>query len=109
MVNYKQDVTVKYGKLFDAAYEKANIWPRIDDDPYFGKIVLLEEIDEAHDDVSALFDYAHDVMDETWCAEDVETIKANAVSAICELMQVIAVCNKYEGVFVDEKFAEGDR
>lgn len=101
-LNYGFDVTVNYGQLFKAEYEKANIWPIKDADEGAG--ILWEEIDEAAKAVDALVEsaqlaniYHGFITDSTETGE----LKAFAVSAICELLQVIAVCNKYEDIFAE--------
>lgn len=101
-LNYGFDVTVNYGHLFKAEYEKANIWPIKDADE--GVEILLEEIDEAVNAVDALVKFARQVpIDYGFVTDRTETgeLRAFAASAICELLQVIAVCNKYEDVFAE--------
>ena len=101
-LNYGFDVTVNYGQLFKAEYEKANIWPIKDADE--GVEILLEEIDEAGKAVDALVEFAQLAnVDHGFVTDRTETgeLRAFAVSAICELLQVIAVCNKYEDIFAE--------
>lgn len=101
-LNYGFDVTVNYGQLFKAEYEKANIWPIKDADE--GTKILWEEIDEAANAVDVLIEFAQlSNIDHGLVADRTETgeLRAFAASAICELLQVIAVCNKYEDVFAE--------
>lgn len=101
-LNYGFDVTVNYGHLFKAEYEKANIWPIKDADE--GAMILWEEIDEAAKAVDALVESAQLAsVDHGFLTDRTETgeLRAFAVSAICELLQVIAVCNKYEDIFAE--------
>lgn len=101
-LNYGLDVTVNYGQLFKAEYEKANIWPIKDADEGAG--ILWEEIDEAGKAVDALVKFARLVAtDHGFLTDRTETgeLRAFAASAICELLQVIAVCNKYEDIFAE--------
>lgn len=104
-LNYGFDVAVNYGQLFKAEYEKANIWPIKDADNGAG--ILWEEIDEAAKAVDALVEFAQLAslasVDHGFLTDRTETgeLRACAVSAICELLQVIAVCNKYEDIFAE--------
>ena len=101
-LNYGFDVTVNYGQLFKAEYEKANIWPIKDAGE--GAMILWEEIDEAVKAIDALVEFAKlPNIDCGFVTDRTETgeLRAFAVSAICELLQVIAVCNKYEDVFAE--------
>ena len=101
-LNYGLDVTVNYGQLFKAEYEKANIWPVKYADEGAG--ILWEEIDEAGKAADALVEFAQLAnVDHGFLTDRTETceLRAFAVSAICELLQVIAVCNKYEDLFAE--------
>ena len=101
-LNYDIDITVNYGRLFKAEYEKANIWPIKDADEGAG--ILWEEIDEAGKAADALVEFAQLAnVDHGFLTDRTETgeLRAFAVSAICELLQVIAVCNKYEDLFAE--------
>ena len=101
-LNYGFDVTVNYGQLFKAEYEKANIWPV--KGAVEGAMILWEEIDEAVKAVDALVEFAKlPNIDRGFLTDRKETgeMRAFAASAICELLQVIAVCNKYEDIFAE--------
>ena len=99
-LNYGFDVTVNYGQLFKAEYEKADIWPlgsAVD-----GVDILNEEIDEAVDAAIDIHNRRHEleldkgVIPTGW---HVQHLEGYAVTAICELLQVIAVCRKYADTF----------
>lgn len=101
-LNYGFDVIVNYGQLFKAEYEKANIWPIKDADEGAG--ILWEEIEEVAKAVDAFVEFVQSAnIDQGSLTDRTATgeLRAFAVSAICELLQVIAVCNKYEDVFAE--------
>lgn len=100
-VNYYADIIETYDALFRGVYEKANIWPI--KDASFGQWILGGEINEAHSEVEYLLECQEDVHDGKYSKTEVEDLRAVAVSAICELLQVIAVCNKYCDVFTDKR------
>ena len=105
LLNYDLDVSMEYGDLFRAAYEKANIWPV--EDAEQGVCILREEVQEAYADADEIFILMAnlDVMIDDYL---VDKIKAMAVSTILELLQVIAVCNKYAPVWEVYEPEEGD-
>ena len=97
-VNHATDIFSKYGDLMAAAYDKANIWPL--GDARYGKVILAEEVEESFSAVNALYDHHSDII----CKNDLSAkaigdCRAYALNAIFELLQVIAVCNKYQDVF----------
>ena len=94
------NITQSYGDLFRASYEKANIWPlgsAVD-----GVDILNEEIDEAVDAAMDIHNRRQEleldkgVIPTRW---HVQHLEGYAVTAICELLQVIAVCRKYADTF----------
>lgn len=105
LLDYGSDVLMEYADLFRAAYEKANIWPV--EDAEQGVCILREEVQEAYADADEIFILMAnlDVMIDDYL---VDKIKAMAVSAILELLQVIAVCNKYAPVWEVYEPEEGD-
>lgn len=108
-VRYYRDINDEYEHLFLAAYEKANIWPI--DDVNKGMMILEEEIEEVQSDVNALDSLFFYNNHSGKCSNaldsyEVETVKGLAVSAICELLQVIAVCNKYGTIFATHALEE---
>ena len=104
-LNYGTDILMEYADLFRAAYEKANIWPI--EDAEQGVCILHEEVQEAYADADEIFILMAnlDVMIDDYL---VDKIKAMAVSTILELLQVIAVCNKYAPVWEVYEPEEGD-
>lgn len=103
-VNYDTEVKYKYGTLMAAAYDKANIWPLGNAEQGVG--ILWEELDEANSAVDTLFAIAqadagidHGTIP---TAKQLGDIRGASLTAIFELLQVIAVCNKYQDVFAME-------
>lgn len=82
-----------YKAVWRGEYEKANIWPEFRDYSDFWDI-LTEEINEAHCKCEELDSYLANC---SGSYKDVEYIKGYAVGAICELLQVLAVCYKLDG------------
>lgn len=103
-VNYDTDIKYKHGGLMAAAYDKANIWPLGDAED--GVNIMWAEIQEAN----AAFDALIDIAQASACvdqaciptAKQLGDICGASLSAIFELLQVIAVCNKYRDVFMME-------
>ncbi len=94
-VNFDKDLAGLIPVL-KGAYEKANIWGGYKDDAEaFG--ILTEEIEEAFEHVNAIDEIYVDEDCETLCKVDINfitNIEGHAISAICELLQVLAVCKK---------------
>ena len=103
-VDYERDVYNRYDGLMAAAYEKANIWPLGDAED--GVNILWEEVQEAFEAMDSLLTVAQAGagIDNGKTPNDKQLgdIKGAAVTAIFELLQVIAVCNKYQYVFSRE-------
>lgn len=109
LVDYTDEIDRIYGDLMEAEYEKANIWPL--STALDGVGILIEEIKEAKDATLSLWRAAYgntNELQEPPSENQLETLKGHAISAICELLQVIAVCNKYAPLFDAEK-KKGDR
>lgn len=94
-VNYSKDIA-PLENVFAGVYEKANIY-----EPYrcleeAGEI-LNSELNEAFDELQDINDIILKENCEISILEknDLNTIKAHAFSCIFELLQVIAVSNKY--------------
>lgn len=100
-VDYDLDIKMLYEKLFAAEYEKANIWPL--DFADNGVQILDEEIEEVVSACSALSSRWEDLTDVQLIPRpfDLHSLEAHAVTTICELLQVIAVCRKYSEVFTE--------
>lgn len=97
MVNFENDVKKHLG-VFCGEYEKANIWPEFRDNNEFVN-VLDEEIKESCfklDELHAAFACLKDgIEDEVFTVKKTKYVRGHAIGAICELLQVVAVCNKY--------------
>ena len=109
-MDYVLDVKRLYENLFAAQYEKANIWPIGDADDGVG--ILNEEIHESCDAIRSFDTYCRDVgidvgVVPTRC--QLRNVEGFAVTAICELLQVIAVCRKYADTFEDAQKAEDEQ
>lgn len=107
-LEYHKDIADYYDGLLSAAYEKASIWPiaGVGD----GVDILGEEIGEALEAMEALDAYWADILDKGNglkpvfpTAFETEEVRAHALNAIFELLQVVAVCNKYYRVFANEE------
>ena len=99
-VDYDLDIKFLYEKLFAAEYEKANIWPQADAER--GLEILEEELTESASAVDALQQYTRDILlGEGYIPieQELKELEGYTVSAICELLQVIAVCRKYSSIF----------
>ena len=103
-VNHATDIFSKYGDLMAAAYDKANIWPLGDAND--GVTILSEEVREAKEAMSDLSDLLHKVLfldiEKFPSQKQLGDIRGASLNAIFELLQVIAVCNKYQDVFAVE-------
>lgn len=103
-VNHATDIFSKYGDLMAAAYDKANIWPLGEAEQ--GVSILWEELDEANSAVDTLFAIAQADAGidhgEIPSPKQLGDIRGASLTAIFELLQVIAVCNKYQDVFAME-------
>lgn len=99
-VDWKEDM-VKYMPVMIGEYEKANIWPEFSTFEEFAN-VLDEEIGESGGKYSEMYSYFEATKPEIIDAKlfnnktrkKIENIKGYAFGNICELLQVIAVCNK---------------
>lgn len=104
-VNHATDIFSKYGDLMAAAYDKANIWPLGDAED--GVSILWEEVQEAHEAMGGLLDVANAFVaidnGSLPTSKLIGDIKGAALTTIFELLQVIAVCNKYQDVFMTEE------
>lgn len=109
-VDYERDIYNRYDGLFAAAYEKANIWPRGDAED--GVSILWEEVEEANEAMDGLLNTAQVGAGIDYgitpSSKQLGDIRGAAVTAIFELLQVIAVCNKYQFVFSREQEKDND-
>lgn len=93
-VDYSRDIA-PLGNVFAGVYEKANIY-----EPYRclekASEILNRELNEAFDELQDINDIVFkDCKISILEKKDLNTIKAHAFSCIFELLQVIAVSNKY--------------
>lgn len=104
-VDHATDIFSKYGDLMAAAYDKANIWPLGNADD--GVLILWSEIQEADEAMNGLLTVSQaGASIDQGCvpsAKELGDIKGAALTAIFESLQVIAVCNKYQDVFLMEE------
>lgn len=81
------------------AYEKANIHAPYNTSKDASEI-LSNEVEEALEEIKKIEDivicesknFSFNILD----TSDLQIIQAHAISGICELLQVMAVCKKYE-------------
>lgn len=97
-VDFDMDIKEPYENILRGAYEKANIWGLSLDKERL--TILLEEIEESESDMYAISSFSYHRVSRTTgdsklTQQDVEELKGLVLSTICELMQVLAVCNKY--------------
>lgn len=113
--NYYEDIERNYGTVMMGAYEKARIWPL--EDTEGGVRILEEEINEVISAYCRLTRAHADYFSYTPCSREqfekkprfvCRTLEGHAMSVICELLQVIAVLNKYVEVFEKEAKAESE-
>ena len=97
-VDFDTDIKEPYESILRGAYEKANIWGL--SQPNERLTILAEEIEESENDMSAISSFgfyhvsrARDASELT--KQEVDDLKGLVLSTICELLQVLAVCNKY--------------
>lgn len=107
-LEYHKDIADNYDGLLSSAYEKANIWPIANAGD--GVDILSEEIEEAVEAMESLDAYWASLLHKGDglkpvfpTAFETEEVRAYALNAIFELLQVVAVCNKYYRVFGDEE------
>lgn len=82
--------------ILKGAYEKANIWPAYKDDAE-ALGILAEEVEEAVEhikDIDKIYVDEDDKARYQVSLELIACVEAHAISAICELLQVLAVCKK---------------
>lgn len=103
-LEYHKDIADVYDGLLASAYEKANIWPVAG--ACDGVDILGEEIDEAVEALKALDAYWMGIRTKgdgsklsIPTAFESDEVKAYALATMFELLQVIAVCNKYKAVW----------
>ena len=97
-VDFIEDFVEPYAIILQGAYEKANIWPESD----FKVDILREELDEVQESYEELkwqieefnsFRFPEVIFQ----PEKVQETQGYILSLMCELVQIIAVLNKYKG------------
>lgn len=94
-VDFDRDIT-PFLPVMVGAYEKANIHAPYRDEEEASE-VLSDELEEAYDalDVIDRLIFDEDCNFNILEQVDLKVIEAHAMSTICELLQVVAVCKKY--------------
>lgn len=97
-VDFDTDIKEPYESILRGAYEKANIWGL--SQPNERLTILSEEIEESENDMSAISSFSFYRISQSrdnseLTQQDVEDLKGLVLSTVCELLQVLAVCNKY--------------
>lgn len=94
-VDFLEDFVKPYAPILQGAYEKANIWPECS----YKDEILNEEVEEVEAAFDGFINFVYN--------SDISTVKlfkpdknkeaqGYILSLMCELLQVIAVLNKYE-------------
>lgn len=94
-VDFLEDFVKPYAPILQGAYEKANIWPECS----YKDEILNEEVAEVEVAFDGFINFVYN--------SDISTVKlfkpdknkeaqGYILSLMCELLQVIAVLNKYE-------------
>ena len=94
-VDFLEDFVKPYAPILQGAYEKANIWP--ENERKF--LILAEEIEESEEAFDSFIRYVcnSDLFDEKlFQADKSQELQGYIISLMCELLQVIAVLNKYK-------------
>lgn len=93
-VDFLEDFVKPYAPILQGAYEKANIWPA------GSQIIILdeeiEEVIEAFDNVIDILHNSDDFGVKLFQPDGNQEVQGRIISLMCELLQVIAVLNKYE-------------
>ena len=94
-VDFIEDIVGKYAIILQGAYEKANIWPESD-----FKIEILqeeiEEIQESYQELKEHIEYFNCVQGAMFNSDIAQETQGYIISLMCELVQLIAVLNKYK-------------
>ena len=94
-VDFLEDFVKPYAPILKGVYEKANIWP--ESERKF--LILAEEIEESEEAFDSFIRYVNNsvIFDEKlFQADKSQELQGHIISLMCELLQVIAVLNKYE-------------
>ena len=94
-VDFIEDIVYKYAIILQGAYEKANIWPESD----FKSEILqeeIEEVQEAYQELKEHMAYFESFQGVLFNPDIAQETQGYVISLMCELMQLIAVLNKYK-------------
>lgn len=94
-VDFLEDFVKPYATILKGAYEKANIWPECE---YKNDILIeeLEEVESAFDGYINFLYNSDSLIPKLFQADKSQELQGHIISLMCELLQVIAVLNKYE-------------
>lgn len=94
-VNYLDDFVKQYAPILQGAYEKANIWPECG---YKTNILEkeMEEVELAFDEFINFVYNSDNSAVKLFEPDKNKEAQGYIISLMCELLQVIAVLNKYE-------------
>lgn len=94
-VDFDKDIKEPYESILKGAYNKANIWPKSDRLADACEILAEEfnEVDAAYKDLVTLISLTP--RNQVFADKSVHTLHGHVLSIISELLQVLAVCNKY--------------
>ncbi len=98
-VDYDKDIEKSFGDVLRGAYNKANIWPITEANSkkrhHNGLEILKEELDEVREAYRGFLNETCSIGENTLEVQMPLNIHGHAISLITELLQVLAVCNKY--------------
>ena len=95
-VDFIEDIVKPYAIILQGAYEKANIWPESE----LNAEILQEEIEEVQDAYRELKGHIECfacVQGAMFNPDIAQETQGYIISLMCELVQMIAVLNKYKG------------
>ena len=94
-VDFINDFVDKYAIILHGAYEKANIWPESE----LNAEILqeeIEEVQEAYQELKEHIGYFNNVQGALFNPDVAQETQGYVISLMCELVQLIAVLNKYK-------------
>ena len=94
-VDFINDFVDRYAIILQGAYEKANIWPESD----FKVEIMqeeIEEVQEAYQELKEHIAYFESVPGAMFNSDIAQETQGYIISLMCELVQMIAVLNKYK-------------
>lgn len=94
-VDFLEDFVKPYALILQGVYEKANIWPECG----YKTNILNEEMEEAEDAFDGFINFVYNSDNSVvklFEPDKNKEAQGYIISLMCELLQVIAVLNKYE-------------